>query len=119
MARRPESDHARTARTVTEAREELHALVKLAEGPDAGSTVIDNRGVRALLAPLDRFPAARHPDRNGLSAHPLGSAQKELGDLVALAAKGQPQVLKRYTTPVAVLLPVDGPISSRPSDPAV
>ncbi|MFF3617520.1 DnaB-like helicase C-terminal domain-containing protein [Streptomyces sp. NPDC002580] len=93
--------------------------MKLAEGPDAGSTVIDNRGVRALLAPLDRFPAARHPDRNGLSGHPLGSAQKELGDLVALAAKGQPQVLKRYTTPVAVLLPVDGPISSRPSDTAV
>ncbi|WP_406368864.1 DnaB helicase C-terminal domain-containing protein [Streptomyces sp. NBC_00647] len=118
MVHTPESDHARAVRTVTEAREELHALVKAAEGPDAGSTVIDNRGVRAVLAPLNRFPAARHPDRNGLSAHPLGSAQKELGDLVALAAEGRPQVLKRYTTPVAVLLPVDGPIRSVPSDPA-
>ncbi|WRZ87766.1 DnaB helicase C-terminal domain-containing protein [Streptomyces sp. NBC_01007] len=103
---------------MTEAREELHALVKLTEGPGGRSTVIDNRGVRALLAPLDRFPAARHPDRNGLPAHPLGSAQKDLGDLVALAAQGQPQVLKRYRTPVAVLLPVDGPISGPPSDPA-
>ncbi|MGW6023484.1 DnaB-like helicase C-terminal domain-containing protein [Streptomyces sp. NPDC055099] len=100
---------------MTEAREELHALVKLAEGQDARSTLIGNRGVRAVLAPLDRFPAARRPESNGLASHALGSAQKELGELVALAAGGQPQVLRRYATPVAVLLPVDGPISSTPS----
>ncbi|MFD6821995.1 hypothetical protein ACFWC5_16730 [Streptomyces sp. NPDC060085] len=92
--------------------------MKLAEGAGGRSIVIDNRGVRAVLAPLDRFPAARNPEGNGLSAHPLGSAQKDLGDLVALAAQGQPQVLKRYTTPVAVLLPVHGPITSTPSHPA-
>ncbi|MGW0908770.1 DnaB-like helicase C-terminal domain-containing protein [Streptomyces sp. NPDC002853] len=101
---------------MTEAREELHALVKLAEGQDARSTLIGNRGVRAVLAPLDRFPAARRPESNGLASHALGSAQKELGELVALAAGGQPQVLRRYATPVAVLLPVDGPISGTPSD---
>lgn len=101
---------------MTEAREELHALVKLAEGQDARSTLIGNRGVRAVLAPLDRFPAARRPESNGLASHALGSAQKELGELIALAASGQPQVLRRYATPVAVLLPVDGPISSTPSD---
>ncbi|MGW6262631.1 DnaB-like helicase C-terminal domain-containing protein [Streptomyces sp. NPDC055085] len=113
----PDGDHAgMIVRTVTEAREELHELVKFAAGPDAGPTVIDNRGVRAVLAPLDRFPAARQPDLSGLPAHPLRIAQKELGDLVALAAKGQPQVLKRYTTPVAVLLPVDGPINSGQPD---
>lgn len=118
MAQTPESGHARAVKNVTEAREELHALVKLTEGSDGRSTMIDNRGVRALLAPLDRFPAARHPDSNGLPTHPLGSAQKDLGDLITLAAQGQPQVLKRYKTPVAVLLPVDGPISSTPSTPA-
>ncbi|MEV7346277.1 DnaB-like helicase C-terminal domain-containing protein [Streptomyces sp. NPDC093544] len=118
MAQTPESGHARAVKNVTEAREELHALVKLTEGSGGRSTLIDNRGVRALLAPLDRFPAARHPDSNGLPTHPLGSAQKDLGDLITLAANGQPQVLKRYKTPVAVLLPVDGPISSTPSTPA-
>ncbi|MFD5814803.1 DnaB-like helicase C-terminal domain-containing protein [Streptomyces sp. NPDC127038] len=108
----------RAVKNVSEAREELHALVKLAEGSDARSTVIRNRGVRALLAPLDHFPAARRPDANGLPTHSLGSAQKELGDLIALAAQGHPQVLRRYATPVAVLLPLDGPITSTPSDPA-
>ncbi|MER5472573.1 DnaB-like helicase C-terminal domain-containing protein [Streptomyces sp. NPDC002685] len=118
MTQTPGSEQGRAVRNVTEAREELHALVKLTEGSGGRSTLIDNRGVRALLAPLDRFPAARHPDTNGLPTHPLGSAQKDLGDLVALAAQGQPQVLKRYKTPVAVLLPVDGPISGPLSDPA-
>ncbi|MEU9286457.1 DnaB-like helicase C-terminal domain-containing protein [Streptomyces sp. NPDC048275] len=118
MSQSPRSGRAAAVKNVTEAREELHALVKLAEGADARPTLIDNRGVRALLAPLDRFPAARRPDSNGLPTHSLGSAQKELGDLIALAAQGQPQILKRYATPVAVLLPVDGPIGSIPSDTA-
>ncbi|MGW1538176.1 DnaB-like helicase C-terminal domain-containing protein [Streptomyces aureus] len=123
MSQSPQDETAKTAgravKNVSEAREELHALVKLAEGSDARSTVIRNRGVRALLAPLDHFPAARRPDANGLPTHSLGSAQKELGDLIALAAQGHPQVLRRYATPVAVLLPLDGPITSTPSDPAV
>ncbi|MEV6757000.1 DnaB-like helicase C-terminal domain-containing protein [Streptomyces sp. NPDC051214] len=118
MDQAPESERAPGIRNVTEAREELHALVKLAEGQDARSTLIGNRGVRAVLAPLDRFPAARRPESNGLASHALGAAQKELGELVALAAGGQPQVLRRYATPVAVLLPADGPISSTPSDAA-
>ncbi|MEU4090121.1 DnaB-like helicase C-terminal domain-containing protein [Streptomyces aureus] len=122
MSQSPQDETAKTAgravKNVSEAREELHALVKLAEGSDARSTVIRNRGVRALLAPLDHFPAARRPDANGLPTHSLGSAQKELGDLIALAAQGYPQVLRRYATPVAVLLPLDGPITSTPSDPA-
>ncbi|MFF7550602.1 DnaB-like helicase C-terminal domain-containing protein [Streptomyces canus] len=118
MGQSTEGEYAPAVKNVTEAREELHALVKLASGEDARSTLIVNRGVRALLAPLDRFPAARRADTNGLPTHSLGSAQKELGDLIALAAKGEPQVLRRYATPVAILLPVDGPISPTPSDPA-
>ncbi|WP_051371487.1 DnaB-like helicase C-terminal domain-containing protein [Streptomyces sp. 142MFCol3.1] len=114
MSESPHSEHTPPVKNVTEAREELHALVKQAEGPDARPTVIENRGVRALLAPLDRFPAARHS--GSLPSHSLNSAQRDLGELVALAADGQPQVLKRYKTPVAVLLPADGPISLTPLD---
>lgn len=68
--------------------------------------------MRALLAPLDRFPAARKPE--AFPAHVLSAAQKDFGDLIALAAQGQPQVLLRNTTPVAVLLPAD-PSSDAPS----
>ncbi|WP_308013660.1 DnaB-like helicase C-terminal domain-containing protein [Streptomyces beigongshangae] len=102
---------------MSEARGELHALVRLAEGPNATTTVIDNRGVRALLAPLDRFPAARRPHDNDLPVHSLGSAQKELGDLITAAAQGRPQVLKRHTTPVAVLLSLDASPRPAPSHP--
>jgi hypothetical protein len=59
--------------------------------------VITKRKVRALLAPLDRFPAARKTD--AFPAYVFSIAQKDLGDLVALAAKGQPQVLLRSKGP--------------------
>ncbi|MFE2219821.1 DnaB-like helicase C-terminal domain-containing protein, partial [Streptomyces canus] len=118
MRQPSENAYAPAVKNMTEARDELHALVKLAGGNSPRSTLLDNRGVRALLAPLDRFPAAQRPEENGLPTHSLRSAQKELGDLIALAAQGQPQVLRRYATPVAVLLPVDSPISPTPSDPA-
>ncbi|MFF2999495.1 DnaB-like helicase C-terminal domain-containing protein [Streptomyces sp. NPDC057950] len=48
----------------------------------------------------------------------LSAAQKDFGTVIGRAAGGQPQVLRRSSTPVAVLLPADGPISSTPSDPA-
>ena len=75
MAHTPESDHDRAVGNVTEAREELHALVKPTEGPAGGSTVIDNRGVRALLAPLNRFPAARHPTQRAAPHIPRFGAE--------------------------------------------
>jgi prevent-host-death family protein len=88
----------------TTARNKLYALVKLAE-EEGRTTVITKHRVRALLAPLDRFPAARKTE--AFSAHVLSAAQKDFGDLVTLAAQGQPQVLMRNSTPVAVLLPAD------------
>ncbi|MFJ2021936.1 DnaB-like helicase C-terminal domain-containing protein [Streptomyces nodosus] len=88
----------------TAARNALYSLVRLAE-EDGRTTVITKHKVRALLAPLDRFPAARKTD--AFPAHVLSAAQKDFGDLVTLAAQGQPQVLLRNTTPVAVLLPAD------------
>ncbi|MEV1066150.1 DnaB-like helicase C-terminal domain-containing protein [Streptomyces sp. NPDC050263] len=101
MSQSPEDESAINA---TAARNKLYALVKLAE-EEGRTTVITKHKVRALLAPLDRFPAARKTD--AFPAHVLSAAQKDFGDLVTLAAQGQPQVLLRNTTPVAVLLPAD------------
>ncbi|MET9759935.1 type II toxin-antitoxin system prevent-host-death family antitoxin [Streptomyces sp. NPDC006372] len=86
----------------TEARKDLYALVKRAE-EDGVTTLIHKREDRALLAPLDRFPAARKA--GAFPSHALSAAQKDFGDLITRAAQGQPQVLRRNTTPVAVLLP--------------
>ena len=101
---------AETAMTATEARTELFALVKRAE-EDGVSTLIHKRDDRALLVPLARFPAARQP--GAFPSHALSAAQRDFGDLITRAAKGEPQVLRRNTTPVAVLLPVTD--SSAPS----
>ncbi|MDW4910439.1 DnaB-like helicase C-terminal domain-containing protein [Streptomyces sp. ADMS] len=97
----------------TAARNKLYALVKLAE-EEGRTVVISKHKVRALLAPLDRFPAARKP--GAFPAHVLSAAQKDFGDLVTLAAQGQPQVLLRNTTPVAVLLPDDPSSDGSSSD---
>ncbi|WP_329359705.1 DnaB-like helicase C-terminal domain-containing protein [Streptomyces sp. NBC_01483] len=102
----------------SDARRDLYALVKRAN--DDGVITLIHRGSkqedRVLLAPLDRFPAARKA--GAFPSWVLSAAQREFGTLVSRAAGGQPQVLRRSSTPVAVLLPADGPISSTPSDPA-
>ncbi|MFD8228523.1 DnaB-like helicase C-terminal domain-containing protein [Streptomyces massasporeus] len=100
---------------MTTARNTLYSLVKLVE-EEGRTTVITKHKVRALLAPLDRFPAARKTD--AFPAHVLSAAQKDFGDLVTLAAKGEPQVLLRNTTPVAVLLPADPASSALSTDTA-
>ncbi|MFF2431733.1 type II toxin-antitoxin system prevent-host-death family antitoxin [Streptomyces mirabilis] len=99
----------------SDARRDLYALVKRAED-DGVTTLIHKREDRVLLAPLDRFPAARKAD--AFPSWVLSAAQKEFGDLISRAAQGQPQVLRRNTTPVAVLLPVETHSSALSSDPA-
>lgn len=106
---------AETVMNATEARKELYALVKRAE-EDGMTTLIHKREDRALLAPLDRYPAARKAD--AFPSHVLSAAQKDFGDLISRAAQGQPQVLRRSRTPVAVLLPVDTGSGTHSSDPA-
>ncbi|MDX3762969.1 type II toxin-antitoxin system prevent-host-death family antitoxin [Streptomyces sp. AK02-04a] len=113
MSQSPQAEHAMNA---SDARRDLYALVKRAEG-DGVTTLIHKREDRVLLAPLDRFPAARKAD--AFPAWVLSAAQKEFGDLISRAAQGQPQVLRRNITPVAVLLPVDTHASALSSDPAV
>ncbi|MFE2423387.1 DnaB-like helicase C-terminal domain-containing protein [Streptomyces hokutonensis] len=106
---------AETAVTATEARTELFALVKRAE-EDGVSTLIHKRDDHALLVPLARFPAARQP--GAFPSHVLSAAQKDFGDLITRAAQGEPQVLRRNTTPVAVLLSVTADSSTPSSDTA-
>ncbi|MFF1605190.1 DnaB-like helicase C-terminal domain-containing protein [Streptomyces mirabilis] len=103
----------------SDARRDLYALVKRVED-DGVTTLIHRMGSkredRVLLAPLDRFPAARKAD--AFPSWALSAAQKDFGTLVSQAASGQPQVLRRNTTPVAVLLPADTHASTPSSDPA-
>ncbi|MFI5825508.1 DnaB-like helicase C-terminal domain-containing protein [Streptomyces rishiriensis] len=102
----------------TEARNALYALVKRAE-EDGRTTLIykgQRRQGRVLLAPLDRLPAARKTEV--LPSHVLSAAQKDFGELITRAAQGQPQVLLRNTTPVAVLLPADVVSPAHSSEPA-
>ncbi|MFD5013756.1 DnaB-like helicase C-terminal domain-containing protein [Streptomyces chartreusis] len=99
----------------TEARNDLYALVKRVE-EDGRTTLIHKRQDRALLAPLDRLPAARQEE--ALPSHTLSAAQSKFGELVTKAAEGAPQLLRRGTTPVAVLLPVDPADGTSSHDPA-
>ncbi|MFD4955329.1 type II toxin-antitoxin system prevent-host-death family antitoxin [Streptomyces sp. NPDC058451] len=99
----------------TEARNALYALVKRAE-EDGRTTLIckgQKRQDRVLLAPLDLLPAARKAEV--LPSHVLSAAQRDFGDLITRAAQGQPQVLLRNTTPVAVLLPADAVFAAHSS----
>lgn len=112
MSQSPQEEGAINATT---ARNSLYSLVKLVE-EEGRTTLITKHKVRALLVPLDRFPAARRTD--AFPAHVLSTAQRDFGDLVTLAAQGQPQVLLRNTTPVAVLLPADSSPDALSSDTA-
>ncbi|WP_369275939.1 DnaB-like helicase C-terminal domain-containing protein [Streptomyces sp. R11] len=99
----------------TEARSDLYALVKRVE-EDGRTTLIHKRHDQALLAPLDRLPAARQAE--ALPSHTLSAAQGKFGELITKAAKGEPQLLRRGITPVAILLPADPAAGSFSSDPA-
>lgn len=112
MSQAPQAENAVNA---TEARKDLYALVKRAEEHGV-TTLIHKRQDRALLAPLDRLPAARQAE--AFPSHVLSAAQKDFGDLITRAAQGQPQVLRRNTTPVAILLPVDTASGALSSDTA-
>lgn len=110
--------HEETAMNATEARNALYALVKRAV-EDGRTTLIykgQKRQERVLLAPLDRLPAARNSE--ALPSHVLSAAQKDFGELITRAAKGEPQVLLKNTTPVAVLLPADVDFGTHAADPA-
>ncbi|MFD6926278.1 type II toxin-antitoxin system prevent-host-death family antitoxin [Streptomyces sp. NPDC059944] len=120
-----QSPEAQRPKSASDARRDLYGLVKSAE--DDGVTTLIHKSVnkrveRVLLAPLDRFPAARKAD--AFRTWTLSAAQKEFGTLITRAAGGEPQVLRRNSTPAAVLLPADpnelalSPDTAAPSGPA-
>ncbi|MFD9495190.1 DnaB-like helicase C-terminal domain-containing protein [Streptomyces sp. NPDC060005] len=103
-----QSPQAQDPVSASDARRDLYGLVKSAE--DDGVTTLIHKSVnrrveRVLLAPLDRFPAARKAGVFPLWT--LSAAQKEFGTLISRAAGGEPQVLRRNSTPIAVLLPAN------------
>ncbi|MET7719163.1 hypothetical protein ABZS89_43920, partial [Streptomyces sp. NPDC005407] len=110
MSQSPQEEGAINATT---ARNKLYSLVKLVE-EEGRTTVITKHKVRALLAPLDRLPAARKTD--AFPAHVLSTAQRDFGDLVTLAAKKLCHILFSQVTGArkmvvilfAVRLGVDG-----------
>ncbi|MET7457456.1 type II toxin-antitoxin system prevent-host-death family antitoxin [Streptomyces sp. NPDC005574] len=95
-------------KSASDARRDLYGLVKSAVD-DGITTLIHKSGnkrvERVLLAPLDRFPAARKA--GAFPTWTLSAAQKDFGTLISRAASGEPQVLRRNSTPVAVLIPAD------------
>ncbi|MFG2435767.1 type II toxin-antitoxin system prevent-host-death family antitoxin [Streptomyces sp. NPDC048508] len=103
-----ETPEAQRPKSASDARRDLYGLVKSAV--DEGITTLIHKSSgkqveRVLLAPLDRFPAARKT--GAFPVWPLSAAQKEFGTLISRAAGGEPQVLRRNSTPIAVLLPAD------------
>lgn len=90
--------------TLHEARATLPRLVKNAAAGTA--TRLSSGGDRAVLA----APAAAAALGWNVAAAPVHSiveGRLHLGDLVREAAAGRPQVLRRHSTPVAVLVPTD------------
>lgn len=92
------------ALSATEARNNLYSLA------GSGRTIRiqkQHKGItlNVVLVPVDRFPAARNSTE--LPSGTLSAAQRNFGELINRAALGEPQVLLRGSTPVAVLLPED------------
>ncbi|WP_369188803.1 type II toxin-antitoxin system prevent-host-death family antitoxin [Streptomyces sp. R08] len=99
---------AQDSTSASDARRDLYGLVKSAEDDGVTTLIhksVNKRGERVLLAPLDRFPAARKA--GVFPTWTLSAAQKEFGTLITRAAAGEPQILRRNSTPIAVLLPAD------------
>ncbi|MGQ4347960.1 DnaB-like helicase C-terminal domain-containing protein [Streptomyces sp. SAS_275] len=105
MSQSPEAPRPTSA---SDARRDLYGLVKSAV--DDGITTLIHKlsgkqVERVVLAPLDRFPAAKRA--GAFPDWTLSAAQKDFGTLITRAASGEPQVLRRNSTPIAILLAAD------------
>lgn len=88
--------------TLHEARAALPRLIRAAD--DGSPTVLSRDDDQALLT-SPRVATAQGWDLADAAVHGIADGRKKLGDLIHLAAQGAPQILRRHTTPVAVLLP--------------
>ncbi|OPC76610.1 hypothetical protein B4N89_44780 [Embleya scabrispora] len=88
--------------TLHEARAALRQLIR--EAADGTPVPVSRDTDHAVLTTL-AHAAALGWDTARADDHGIAEARSRLGDLVRLAAHGRPQVLRRHSTPVAVLLP--------------
>ncbi|MEU8138809.1 type II toxin-antitoxin system prevent-host-death family antitoxin [Streptodolium elevatio] len=101
--------------TLHEARAELPRLLRAAE---AGTTTALSTGPHHAHLTSPKTAAAAGWNLEAAPAHGVADARKHLGHLVQEAAAGAPQVLRRHSTPVAVLLPTTPIPASRGTTPA-
>ncbi|MCQ8834833.1 DnaB helicase C-terminal domain-containing protein [Streptomyces malaysiensis] len=88
---------------IDEARKALYDLVDAAA---AGRSALIGRGTKcAVLSPLSHLDSTWQAQLSTLSATPVTTARGKLGDLLAAAASGTPQLLLHRRTPVAALPP--------------
>jgi hypothetical protein len=98
--------------TTHEARAALPQLIRAAES--GTPTVLSRKSEHAVLvAPAQA--AGLGWDLARADVYGIVDARKKLGDLIHLAFEGRPQVMRRHTTPVAVLLPASSGGTARPA----
>ncbi|NUR63271.1 MAG: hypothetical protein HOV87_32125, partial [Catenulispora sp.] len=85
-----------------EARSTLPRLIRTAT---EGTPTPLARGTHNALLTTPAHASALGFDLTHAAVYGIADARKKLGDLIHLASQGRPQVLRRHTTPVAVLLP--------------
>jgi prevent-host-death family protein len=99
-------------------------LPKLIHAATAGVPTVLSRDDDHALLTTPYAAAAQGWDLADATVHGIADGRKKLGDLIHEAAQGHPQVLRRHTTPVAVLLPaangsphpaVSGPVAPAPT----
>ncbi|MGW4898403.1 DnaB-like helicase C-terminal domain-containing protein, partial [Kitasatospora sp. NPDC004240] len=88
--------------TLHQARSTLPQLISVA---GQGTSTPLARGTHHALLTTPTTATTLGWDLTGATAHGTADARKKLGDLIQAAATGHPQVLRRHTTPLAVLLP--------------
>ncbi|MFK4272518.1 type II toxin-antitoxin system prevent-host-death family antitoxin [Streptomyces milbemycinicus] len=91
------------------------ALPKLIHAAADGKPTPLARDTDHALLTTPRAAAALGWNLTGAPMHGIADARKKLGDLIHHAAQGHPQVLRRHTTPVAVLLPATPDGTPRPA----
>ncbi|MFG3117447.1 DnaB-like helicase C-terminal domain-containing protein [Streptomyces sp. NPDC048197] len=102
---------------IDEARKALYDLVDAAA---AGQPVLIGRGTKcAVLSPLSHLDSTWQAQMSALPATPVTTARKKLGDLLAAAASGTPQLLLHRRTPAAALLPAHPAHPTTPTPTAV
>ncbi|MFE2046387.1 type II toxin-antitoxin system prevent-host-death family antitoxin, partial [Streptomyces sp. NPDC059477] len=98
--------------TLHQARAKLPELIRAAT--NGAPTPLTARDTDHALLTTPHAATALGWDLTHAPVHGIADARKKLGDLIHEAAHGHPQILRRHTTPVAVLLPATPDQAPRP-----